>query len=193
MSREKFGQGAHIHLRHHKEIAVLQKETVGYQGLEMRMPAGIITEGLDRYNTNRYDAFLAKGKLQKLLQTLWSTLTELTQKFTIVEKELTQDFGNGKYILAVGNRIENRFLEVVAKMNNLFVMAGWVKPATTRAVCQQIFMMTIGAFNTSVALMQIATFNIFSYYMRYDRSVKAVLFLKEIIITFFKLQKMVIK
>ena len=32
MSPEKFGQQARIHLRHHKEIAALQKETVGYQG-----------------------------------------------------------------------------------------------------------------------------------------------------------------
>ena len=51
------------------------------------------------------------------------------------------------------DRIEDHLFEVVAKLNHLFVMAAWTEPAATAAVCQQIFVMTIGAFNASEALM----------------------------------------
>jgi hypothetical protein len=44
MSAEEFGERPDIHLRHHKEIAALQKETVGHQGMEVGMPPGVITE-----------------------------------------------------------------------------------------------------------------------------------------------------
>jgi hypothetical protein len=54
-------------------------------------------------------------------------------------------------------------------------------------------MVAIRTTHPGEALMKIAAFEIFSYYMRYDRSIKTVSLLKEIVIAFFKLQKMVIK
>ena len=65
----------------------------------------------------------------------------------------------------MGNRIENGFLEVVAELDHFFVMTTWTEPAAATAKGQKIFMMAIGAFNSSEALVKISAFKILSHYM----------------------------
>ena len=91
--------------------------------MEMGMPSGIISERLDGNNDSRYTGLLAKGKLEEFPQTLYSTLAELAQQSTVIEKESAQDYGDGEDILAVRNRVKNRFLEVVPELDHFFVMA----------------------------------------------------------------------
>ncbi len=146
MSTEKLGQWTEIHLRHDKEIAALQEEAVGHQGMEMGMPSGVISERLNSHNHSRNTGFLAKGKLEEFRQTFCSTLAELAQQFPVVEKESAQDFGNGKNVLTMGNWIKNRFLEVMAELDHLLGMAGGTKPSSSTRKCQNVFVMAIRAF-----------------------------------------------
>jgi hypothetical protein len=50
-------------------------------------------------------------------------------------------------VLPVGNWIKNGFIKVMAKLNHLFIMAGWTEPATAAAKCQWIFVVAVRAFN----------------------------------------------
>ncbi len=54
-------------------------------------------------------------------------------------------------------------------------------------------MLAIRAFDTSEALMQIAAFKIFINYMRYNRSVKAILLLEKFVISPLKFNKVTIE
>ena len=87
------------------------------------MPTGVISERLDSHDDSRNTGFLAKGKLEESRQTFYSTLAELAQQFTVVEKEFAQDFGEKEDILAVRNRVKNSFLEVMAELNHFLVVA----------------------------------------------------------------------
>jgi len=158
MSTEKLSQLTKIHLRHDKKIAALQEETVCHQGVEMGMPAGVISEGLNGHDDSRNTGFLTKGKLEKFRQTLYSTLAELAQQFAVIEKESAQDFGDGEDILAVRNRVKNRFLEVVAELDHLLGMAGGTKPSSSTRKRQNVFVMAIRAFYTGEAFAQISAF-----------------------------------
>lgn len=56
--------------------------------------AGVITEGLYCYDDSRNTSFLAKDKFEEFRQTFGSALTELTQQFTIIQKEFSQYLRN---------------------------------------------------------------------------------------------------
>ncbi len=53
----------------------------------------------------------------------------------------------------MGDRIENCFLEMVAELNHLFVVAAGTKPAPPATECQEELMMAVRAFNAGEALM----------------------------------------
>jgi len=93
----------------------------------------------------------------------------------------------------VRNRIENCFLEMVAKLNHLFVMATGTEPATTTAKSQKILVMAVRAFDPCEALMQIAAFKILSHHMRNYRAVKSKFFLEEFVVDLIKCTKMTIE
>jgi hypothetical protein len=65
-----------------------------HQGLEMRMPAGIITERLNCSDDSWYACLFPKRDFEKLRQALRSTLTEPAQQLTVVEKKFAQDLRN---------------------------------------------------------------------------------------------------
>lgn len=111
MGTKKLGQWTEIHLRHDKEIAALQEEAIGHQGMEVGVPSRVISERLNGHDDTWNTGFLAKGELEEFRQTFYSTLAELAQKFAVIEKESSQDFGDGEDILPVGYRIKNRFLD----------------------------------------------------------------------------------
>jgi hypothetical protein len=95
--------------------------------------------------------------------------------------------------LTVGNRIENRLLEVMAELNHFLVMATWTEPAAPTAECQDVFVMANRAFDTGEAFPQIPTFKVFSNYMGNYRPIKAVFLLEEIVIAFHELEKVMIE
>jgi hypothetical protein len=113
-----------------REVFYFQEKTVGHQGVKMGMPTGVISEGLDCDDDSRNTGFLAQGELKEFRQTFYRALAEPAQQFTVVEKELAQDFGDGKNVLAVGHGIENRLLKVVTKLDHLLVMAIWLNTLT---------------------------------------------------------------
>ena len=123
MSTEQFPQGLQIHLRHHKKIAALKEKAISHQDVKVGMPSGIITEALNSYDNTWYPGFITKSEPKEFRQTFYSTLAELAQQFAVIEKEFAQDFRDGANILPVRNRVKNRFLEVVAKLDHVLVMA----------------------------------------------------------------------
>ncbi len=123
MSTKKLGQWMETHPRHDKKIAALEEETVGRQGVKMRVKTGIVTECLYCYYDTWDTMFLSHANPKKLCQTLCRTLTEFAQQFSIIEEELSQDLRNGKNVLTKGDWIKNRFLEVMAELDHLLGMA----------------------------------------------------------------------
>jgi hypothetical protein len=90
-------------------------------------------------------------------------------------------------------RIKNRLFEMTAKLNYFFVMTGGAEPASSATEREKIFMLTIRAFDTGEALMQITAFKIFINYMRYSRSVKSILLLEKFVISVLKFNKVTIE
>jgi hypothetical protein len=87
------------------------------------MPADVISERLNGDDNTWYPRFLSKDEFEKFRQTFCGALAELAQQFAVIEKESAQDFGDGENIFTVGNRIENRLLEVMADLNYFLVVA----------------------------------------------------------------------
>ena len=67
---------------------------------------------------------------------------------------------------------------MVTKLYHFLVMARRTEPAAPATKGQKIFMMAVGAFYASEALVEISTFKIFSHYMGNDRTVKPILLLE---------------
>jgi hypothetical protein len=193
MGTKKLGQRTEIHPRHDKKIATLEEEAVGHQGMEVGMPSRVISERLNGHDDSRNTGFLTKGELEEFRQTFYSTLAELAQKFAVIEKESSQDFGDGEDILPVGYRIKNRFLEMVAELDQLLGMAGGAKPSSSTGKRQNVLMMAIRAFYPREAFAEISAFKIFSYYMGNYRTVETVLLLEKIVIALLELKKVVIE
>jgi len=57
-------------------------------------------------------------------------LTEFTQEFTVIFEIDSENFGNGKDVLAVRDRIKDFMAKMFAKLNNLLGMARGTKPAS---------------------------------------------------------------
>lgn len=207
MGAEQLPQWPSIDLRHHKEIAAFKKQAIGHQSMKVEMPAGVITNSvlfavkvrvsflayLYGYDNSWDTGFLAKDKFEEFRQNFGSALTELAQQFTIIQKEPSQYLGNGKNILPMRYGIKNRLFEMMAKLNYFFVMTGGTEPASSADESKEIFVLAIRAFDTSKALMQIAAFKIFINYMRYNRSVKAILLVAKFVISPLKFNKMAIE
>ena len=93
----------------------------------------------------------------------------------------------------MGNRVKNRFLEVMSELDHFFVMATGTEPPSTAAERQDELMMAVWAFNASESLMQITTFKIIRNHMRDYRPVKSILHLEKFIVALFKIYKMTIQ
>jgi hypothetical protein len=76
---------------------------------------------------------------------------------------------------------------MMPELHHLFVVTAGTEPATTTTKGQEIFRLTIWAFNTCEALVQIAAFEIFIDNLRYNLTIEAILLLEKLIITLFKL------
>jgi hypothetical protein len=61
--------------------------------------------------------------LEEFRQTFYGALAELAQQFAVVKEEFAQDLRNRENILTMGNRKEYRFLQMMPKLDYLFVMA----------------------------------------------------------------------
>lgn len=140
--------------------------------MKVRVPAGIISESLDGYDNSRNTGFLAKDEFEIFRQAFGCALAELAQQLTIIQKELSQYFGNGENILPMRYGIKDSLFEMMTKLNHFFVIVGWTEPAATATVCQDELMMAIWTFDAGKSLMKITTIKILSHHMRYYRAVK---------------------
>ena len=133
MSTEKPGQRTEIFLRHHKKRAAFKEKAIDHQEMQAGMPSGIITGALNSDDNTWYPGFLTEDEFEKFRQTFHRTLAELARQRTVIGKESAQDFGDGENIVTVGNRVKNRFLEVMTKLDHFLIMARWAEPSAPAA------------------------------------------------------------
>jgi hypothetical protein len=62
-------------------------------------------------------------------------------RFLTINKESAQNVGDGEDIVTMNNRVRNRFLEAVAELGHLLVMAGGEKPSSSTRKRQDVIMM----------------------------------------------------
>ena len=86
-------------------------------------------------------------------------------------------------MLTVRNRVENIFPEKLAKLDNLFGVAGWTgkrgtrlrEPAAPGGERQQVLMAAVGTAHSGETFLQVAALEIIFDDFRYDRAVKSIL------------------
>jgi hypothetical protein len=98
--------------------------------MDMRVPPGIVTKGLDGHNHPGFAGCQTKAGAKKLFQALFGTMAEAGQQFSIIEKIAADDDGNTENILAVVHRKENILPEMNAELYNFFSVATGTKPST---------------------------------------------------------------
>jgi hypothetical protein len=88
---------------------------------------------------------------------------------------------------------EDTVMQMAAKLNHLFAMAGWAKPATSTTEGEEILMVTIRAAHTCEALFKVTTFKVLPDYMGNYRAEEAIFTREEIVVTILEFIKVVIK
>lgn len=88
----------------------------------MRMPTGIVAKCLDHHDNARNSKMFAQNRSQKFRNTLRGTLTQLPEQFPVIKKELAKDLWYTENVLAMWDRENNRFFEMMGKLNHLFAM-----------------------------------------------------------------------
>ncbi len=92
----------------------------------MRMPFGIVAEGLDWQGDTGYPQIFAKGDPKKAREARCRALTQLAEQFAIKKKISANDFRDAEYILAMRNGKEDVVLQMAAELNHLFAMTRWI-------------------------------------------------------------------
>lgn len=83
------------------EAAVRHEQPIGHQQVQVRVPAAIITKCLDgRYRTELTD-IRVEGRIEETKQAAVGALAQSGEQFAIVAKINTQDFRQGKDVLAM--------------------------------------------------------------------------------------------
>jgi len=102
--------------------------------MDVRMPFGIIAEGLDGQGDTGNPQIFTKGDPKKACEAQCRTLAQLAEQFAIIEKIPANDFRDAEYILAMRDGKENIVMQMAAKLNHLLAMAGWAKPAPSTSL-----------------------------------------------------------
>ena len=102
--------------------------------MDVRMPLGIVAEGLDGQSDAGNPKLFAKSDPEKPRETQCCTLAQLAEQFAIIEKIPANDFRDAEYILAMRDGKENIVMQMAAKLNHLLAMAGWAKPAPSTSL-----------------------------------------------------------
>jgi len=61
-------------------------------------------------------------RFQKFRDTLRGTLAQLSEQLPVIEEELAKDLWYAKNVLPVWNRKDDRFLEMMGKLNHFLTM-----------------------------------------------------------------------
>jgi len=171
---KQFGQGLERRFRHHIKNAVASKESVGYDGVDMRMPPGIVTESLNSHHRPDDAVFKTRGSAEEDLQAVGCRFTQSREELTVVEKELAQDNGNTEDVLTVWKRIENIFPQLFTELDDLFFMTRRTEPAPPTGEGHQIFMVTVGAADAGKTLGQVTAPEVVVHHMGDYRTIKTV-------------------
>jgi hypothetical protein len=81
--------------------------------MEVRMPFGVVAEGLDGQGDTRNPKLFAEGDPKKAREARCRALAQLAEQFAIIEKIPANDFRDAKYVLAMRDREENVVLQLL--------------------------------------------------------------------------------
>jgi hypothetical protein len=88
-------------------------------------------------------------------------LARFAKQGTGIEKEISDDLGDREHVLAVRNRVKNRFFEMVAEPDHPLGMAGWTKPSSSTRKRHNVLVMAISPLYRREAFVEITAFEVF--------------------------------
>ncbi len=136
----------------------------------MRVPAAIITKGLDRGDSAKLSGFGIEDSFEKGVQAAVGIMTELGKQFAIIFEVDTQDLRQGKNILTMGNGRENIAAQQFAELDDLLGVTARAKPAPLTAERKQVLVTTIRAAHPGEPFAQVATFQVISNHIIDNRA-----------------------
>jgi hypothetical protein len=86
----------------------------------MGMPAGIIAKGLNGHDRAQTAGFQTGRRAEETEQALVDTLTEFTQKFTVILEKGTQGNRDAEHILPVRYGVKEIVSQVQSELYHLF-------------------------------------------------------------------------
>jgi hypothetical protein len=90
--------------------------------MEVRMPFGIVAEGLDGQGDTGYPQIFTKGDPKKPREARCRALARLAEQFSLIEKKSSNDFRDAEYILAMQDGKEYVVLQMAAELNHLLAL-----------------------------------------------------------------------
>lgn len=122
-STEEFSKRPNIYPRHQIRISTLVKDLICHQGMDVRMPFGIVAESLDGQGDTRNPQLFAEGDPKKSREARCRALAQLAEQFAIIEKIPANDFRDDEYVLAMRDKEKSVVLQMAAELSHLLTMA----------------------------------------------------------------------
>jgi len=104
------------------EMAVLSKNSLRDDRVDMGMPVNKIAKGLSCCDHCRNPAFAIDLQLKDFADSVISRTAELAEEFTIVTKVDSQSFGDSEHPLSMWNLCEYIFIETMCKQQGSFLI-----------------------------------------------------------------------
>ena len=134
------------------EHAASAKQAIGNNGMDVRVPSGIISECLNGHHRTADAIIKTKGRAKEGEQAVCCACGQPGKQTPIIEKKFTNNDGDTEDILPMWNRVEDIFPKYLAKLDDFLRMAAWTEPAAPAGKGEQVLVMAVRATDTGEAL-----------------------------------------
>ena len=90
--------------------------------MDVRIPSGIVAEGLDGQGDAGNPQIFTKGGPKKPREARCRSLAQLPEQFAIIEKKSSYHFRDAEYILAMRDGKEQVVMQMAAELNHLLAV-----------------------------------------------------------------------
>ncbi|MEJ2689319.1 MAG: hypothetical protein P8130_05095 [Deltaproteobacteria bacterium] len=105
------------------------EKTIGHQGVEMRVPSGVIAEGLHGHHYAGNAVFALQMLPEEIDQTLVGAEAELARELAVIQKIPAENDRYIEDILPVRFRLQQVFLQMAAELHHFLGVTGGAEPA----------------------------------------------------------------
>jgi hypothetical protein len=88
--------------------------------MEMGVPFGIVSEGLNSQDYSRYSRLSSKGYPEKFAETGSCTFAQLAEQFSIIEEIAAKNLGDTENVLPVRHGKQDIILQMATELDYFF-------------------------------------------------------------------------